>query len=465
MLLLSITDLIARFHPVLVHLPIGILLLACLFQWLTIKNRYLFLQPVIPAILFWGMIGAVASCISGYLLSQSGEYDAQLVTRHQWLGILVAAFSFILYVLYKLSLNESWARWLSVILVILVTVTGHLGGTLTHGEGYLTSVLNRDEKKQTAFKPIPDIEEAAVYADIVQPVLEAKCYSCHSAVKQKGKLRLDSPESMMKGGESGKVLIPGKADESELVKRIFLPLGDEDHMPPKAKPQLTENEVLLLHWWVSTGAGFDKKVKELTRTEKIKPVLLSLQSGEGSEKAATDVPGTPVDEGDLTVINKLRQAGVMIIPVAQNSHYLSANFVTAGSVSDSVLQWLVSLKKQLIWLKLDNTSLSDSSMNYVAACMALTRLQLSHTPITDKGLVKLQSLMQLRSLNVVGTKVTIKGILALQKLAGLKSLYVYQTGVNSSDWDELRRALPAAQIDTGKYTVPALPTDTAVIRF
>lgn len=465
MLFLSIPDFIARLHPVLVHLPIGILILACFFQWLTIKNRYAFLQPVIPVVLFWGMIGAVVSCISGYLLSRSGEYDAHLASRHQWLGISVAIFSFIVYAGHKISISESLARWLSLILILLITITGHLGGTLTHGEGYLTAAFDNAETKQTKFKPFPDIREAAIYADIVQPVFEAKCYGCHGTTKQKGKLRLDTPEFILKGGKDGKIVYPGKADESELIKRTFLPLSDDDHMPPKAKPQLTENEVLLLHWWVSTGADFNKKVKELPPTEKIKPVLLSLQSGEDPEKTITQVPDAPVDRGDEKVMNKLRNSGVVIIPVAQNSNYLLASFVIAGSVADSIMQLLVSLKKQLVWLKLDNTAIGDSVLDHVAACTSLTRLQLNNTNITDKGLVKLQSLKQLQSLNLVGTKVTAQGVLQLQKLPALKNLYLYQTGIHSNDWDRLKKGFPSVQLDTGKYTVSTLPADTTEIKF
>ncbi|MCW3120141.1 MAG: hypothetical protein JWM28_4223, partial [Chitinophagaceae bacterium] len=78
-MLLSILDFTGRLHPLLVHLPIGILLLACFFQWLTANNKFAFLQPAIPVALFWGMISAVASCISGYILSDSGDYDADLV--------------------------------------------------------------------------------------------------------------------------------------------------------------------------------------------------------------------------------------------------------------------------------------------------------------------------------------------------------------------------------------------------
>jgi hypothetical protein len=260
-------------------------------------------------------------------------------------------------------------------------------------------------------------------------------------------------------------VIPGKADESEMIKRIFLPIGDDDHMPPKAKPQLTENEILLLHWWVSSGADFNKKVNELEQTEKVKPVLLALQSGASAEKKLTDVPDAAVEQGDEKVINRLRQAGVVVIPVAQNNNYLLANFVTAGSTADSVLQLLASLRKQLIWLKLDNSSISDSSLDHVAACTSITRLQLNNTNITDKGLTKLQSLKQLQSLNLVGTNVTAPGVLQLKSLAGLKNLYLYQTGIQSNDWDNLQKAFPSVQLDTGKYTVPTFTTDTTEIKF
>ena len=88
---------------------------------------------------------------------------------------------------------------------------------------------------------------------------------------------MDEPEFILKGGKDGKVIKPGNADESEMMKRLLLPRNDEDHMPPKEKPQLKENEIALIHWWIATGATFDKKIKELEQTEKIKPVLLALQ--------------------------------------------------------------------------------------------------------------------------------------------------------------------------------------------
>lgn len=461
---LSLPDLIGRFHPVLVHLPIGILLLACFFQLLTIKSRFTILQPAIPVMLFWGTLGAVLSCISGYMLSLSGDYDGQLVGRHQWLGIFTAIFSFILYLLYQFSVSETIARWISLGIIILITITGHLGGSLTHGSDYLTEGLNSDDEKGITMKPIPNIQEAVLYADVVQPLLQAKCYNCHGANKQKGKLRLDQQEFILKGGKDGKIIEPGKADESEMIERMLLPMTDEDHMPPKEKPQLTPSEISLLHWWINTGADFTRKVKELSQTEKIKPALLALESGSSDlENAVTDVPDVPVSKPDEETIEQLKNAGVIVIPVAKNSNYLSISFVTAGKSADSLVKLLEPLKKQLVWLKLDNATISDATMDAIAGLTTLRRLYLSNTNITDKGLAKLQSLEQLQSLNLVGTKVTAQGVLQLGNIKSLKNLYLYHTGVNNSDWGLLKKTFPAAQLDSGKYTVPTFITDTTEV--
>jgi hypothetical protein len=465
-MLLSFPDFIGRFHPVLVHLPIGILLLACFFQWLTIRSKFAFLQPAIPLMFFWGMLGAILSCVSGYLLSLSGDYDALLVSRHQWAGIITALLSLWLYILYRFAVSIRTARVIATVIIIAIIITGHWGGTLTHGSGYLTQGLNGGVQQSAGIKPVPDIQEAMAYTDLVQPLLQAKCYTCHGPAKQKGKLRLDQQQFILKGGEEGKVVQPGKADESEMIDRMLLPLTDEDHMPPKEKPQLTKNEIALLQWWINSGADFSKKVKELPQPDPVKPVLLSFQAGsQTDEPQAGDVPETPVAPGDETTITRLKKNGVTVLPVAKNSNYLSASFFTAEAGADSLLQLLVPLKEQIIWLKLDNAVISDSSMKHIAALAKLTRLQLSNTGITDAGLVQLRALRQLQSLNLVGTKVTAQGLSQLSGLGKLKFLYLYRTTIGHIDWALLKKTFPAAQIDTGKYIVPTLAQDTIEIKY
>jgi mono/diheme cytochrome c family protein/uncharacterized membrane protein len=463
-MLLTVSDFIGRFHPVFVHLPIGILLLACFFQWLMIKERFAILQPAIPVTLFWGMISAIASCISGYLLSTTGDYDMQLVSSHQWLGISVAVVSLFLYVMHKRSVSGTTARIVSLVLFLLITITGHLGGSLTHGSTYLTEGLNAGaaDKKGAAIPPIPNIQEAVVYNDMVKPLLEARCYSCHGPNKKKGKLRLDTEEFILKGGEDGKTIIAGDAEASGLIERLLLPQSDDDHMPPKEKPQLTQQEIALLNWWVSSGAHFSKKVKDLQQTEKIKPVLLALQKGDATEEESklSDVPEAEVSKADDVVIKKLQAAGVIVVPVAQNSNYLSVNFVTAVSTADSVMKLLGSLKKQLLWLKLNNATVNDHAVEFIKECKAITRLQLNNTAITDKAIATIKLLPQLQSLNLVGTKITAEAVLQLQSLKTLKHIYLYKTAVTRNSWAALQKAFPSAKIDSGNYVVPFLTTDT-----
>lgn len=459
-ILFSLTGFVGNFHPVLVHLPIGILLMAALFQWMAQKEKFKSLSQATSIALFWGMLFAIASCMSGYLLSNTDDYEAALIFKHQWLGISVAVTAVIAWYLNRHNKPTKWVIWTMVLLII---ITGHLGGSITHGSDYLTRAFFVDEREQHAAKrkPIPNVQDAVAYSAVIQPILETKCYSCHGTNKQKGKLRLDQPDFILKGGKDGEILISGKPDESEMIKRILLSKENKDHMPPIEKPQLSKQELELLHWWVNGGADFKKKVKELPQTEKIKPILLSLQTEEIIEAIKlSDIPVAVVEQAPVAAIQKLAQRGVAVIPVVQNSNYLLANFVAVESFTEKDLLLLEPLKKQLIWLKLGNSKITDSDLGNIARLSALTRLFLERTAVSDKGLEQLKSLTQLQYLNLVGTKVTAKGLAQLKDLNKLQQIYLYQTAISGSDWNSLKKAFPKTLIDTGGYRVPMLESDT-----
>ncbi len=262
----------------LVHLPIGILLLAAVFHFLSYKKKFEVLQPAVKTSLLLGMLAAIVSCISGLVLANNGEYEEALVSKHQWFGIGVAVAAIVAY-LFALK-NSLFVKWMMPLLVLLIMVTGHLGGSITHGEGYLTQSLSSAGTGSAVIsKAIPDVQQAVAYNDIIQPILQARCYNCHGPNKQKGKLRLDEPSFIDKGGEDGKIIVAGSAGESEMIKRLLLPLDNEDHMPPKEKPQLTKAQIELLNWWVNSGGDYHKKVAELNQPEKVKPYLAALQNG------------------------------------------------------------------------------------------------------------------------------------------------------------------------------------------
>ena len=458
------SEFFGHFHVVLVHLPIGILLLACVFQWLERRPKFSSLHAATNIALLIGMICAILSALTGYLLSFSGDYDEGLVITHQWFGISVAAVSIAMFYYHSKAASFKTQVSVSILLFVLIIITGHLGGSLTHGSDYLTKSWSLTSDTVAQRKPIPNVQEAMVYSDIIQPILQTKCYSCHGKNKQKGKLRMDDSLRLMKGGKDGPVIIPGNAEKSEMAKRLSLPREDDDHMPPKEKPQPTEQEIALIHWWIKSGASFDKKVKQLDQPEELKPALLALQNVQEKKIIVPDIPAKPVVKANDEAIKKLKDIGAVVDPVAQNTNYLSANFVTVTNPGDKEIQLLLPLKEQLIELKLRGASITDSALLVISQFKNLMRLQLDHTKITDKGLANLRALENLRYLNLVGTTVTEKGVMQLKDLKNLRSIYLYQTGIKKSEWKDLKKAFPKTLIDSGGYTVPFLPTDTIEVK-
>ncbi len=441
--------------------------MALLMQWLSRNEKYKALQPAIPIALLVGAAAALISCITGYLLSISDEYDKNSVSWHMWMGICTALFSFMLYAKEKNPQFGANKTLLSVGLLVLVFVTGHLGGSLTHGSDYFTKPLAdvfSNGTPSNTVKPIANVQEAAVYADIASPILQAKCYACHGPSKQKGGLRLDDSVWIVKGGKDGLVVKPGKADASELIKRMLLPLNDDDHMPPKEKPQPDAGQIALLHWWIDNGAGFASKVKQLNQPGDIKPVLLALQKAPLTKNDVGDVPQQAVEQAGGKIVKALASHGVVVLPLAQNSNYLMADFITDTLVNSEVLQLMVELRKQLAWVKLNNTGLTDTGMHYVAQLTSLTRLDIAHNHITDNGLRNLQALQNLRYLNLTGTAITQAGLLQLKGLKHLRSVYLFQTNIGKAGYTSIKAAFPQTAIDTGGYTIPTLVTDTTEVK-
>jgi uncharacterized membrane protein len=169
--LLTISEVIGHLHPTLVHLPIGILLLAALFQLLALNPKYASLHGAISIALFWGMLSAVLSCISGYLLSQTGDYDEELVNTHKWFGIATASISLIAYLFNRWE--NVFAKWVILLMVPSIIITGHLGGSLTHGSDYLIKgFAGKEAESEKEVKPIADVQEANLIGEFKQPEID-----------------------------------------------------------------------------------------------------------------------------------------------------------------------------------------------------------------------------------------------------------------------------------------------------
>jgi hypothetical protein len=403
----------------------------------------------------------------------SGDYDHALVTTHLWLAVSLTVVTGVLYFMVRRREKmDRITQGLSVASLVLVVLTGHWGGSLTHGPGYLTSAFGGESSLPT-LRPVADVQRAVLYTAMVQPVLHDNCYSCHSSARVKGGLRLDEPSLITRGGKDGPVVVPGNAAASLLVKRILLPLDDEHHMAPAEKPQLTKAEVQLLQWWIATGASFDQPVARLPQDNAIHAMLAAFAEGTAGPVAAasmvspnvadSDMPASPVAAAPASAVQRLTDAGALVTPIAVGSHYLEVSF-PADTMGRDALAALPLVREQLVELRCSDVAVGDSVIGFAAGCPHLVRLWLDHTRITGSGLGQLRNLGELRYLNLTGTAVDAGAVRQLAGLPKLKRVYLYQTKVGREDWAALQAAFPHAVLDSGGYRMPVLDSDTAVVR-
>jgi uncharacterized membrane protein len=467
-----LTAFAGRFHPLLVHFPIGILVLAFIFECFSIRERYKSLKGAVQPALFWGTLFAIASAISGFFLRKEGGYDESLAELHQNAGIATAVASFIVYVIrlrFKYwivnPVKRKQARIvLFVPLMLLLTLTGHLGGSLTHGEDYLFATVsgtrNAISDPALKIKTIPDINHAVLYQDVIQPILEARCYDCYSSRKQKGKLRLDKEMFIARGGEDGPIVAGAVADSSTLFKRLVLPLEDEDHMPPNEKPQLSSSEIALIKYWLSEKPLFNRRISEFENRDKITAIIQSLQQA----PQQSWIPTEPVAEANEKNLRKIEAYGLQPIPLGLSSNYLMVSFTNNRNITDEQLQDLMGIKDQLIWLNLSNTTITDQQMNRLSGLNNIRVLYLNNTPVSDAGILSLAGMTELRLLNLVGTRITDNSIPALLKLKKLTNLFLYQTLLTEEGIETVIDQAEEVQVDTGNYRLKKLPSDTIVFK-
>ena len=93
MILLDISTFLGRMHPLLVHLPIGFLLLALLLDAIAYIPKYAHLRSAVSFALLAGFAAAVITCCSGYRLSLTGDYDYKTLSHHKIAGIILSSLS------------------------------------------------------------------------------------------------------------------------------------------------------------------------------------------------------------------------------------------------------------------------------------------------------------------------------------------------------------------------------------
>lgn len=454
-------ELFGRFHILILHLPIGILTLYIILVWTrsvqTLHTSFHFRK----SILFIGFVSAIISCITGFVLSRSGDYDLSTVDNHQWAAILLSLFVLGLWCLYPNT--EKIEKISSACLAIGLLVTGHLGGVLTHGDGFLS--LGTTEKENELVFSYSSLDEAGLYKDFVQPILDARCVSCHGPKKQKGKLRLDTYAHIVKGGKSNDDLIDKNISTNALLGRILLPLSDKKHMPPRSKAQLLPDHLTLIKTWLSDGAdttknivGYDDRALLMTAIKNLESMSVQVDHKDLSVKKAY-LPEVELDDIKETALTRLEQLDIVALRAGKESNFIEVNFINVQEITEEHWTALATLADHVVRLRLSDHEVRDQDLIHVAKMDHLVHLYLDGTHVTDEGITYLKDLAFLSVLNLNGTEITTKAVNFLSDLLRLEKVYAYQTALISSD------STTSFNLITGSYAVPTLESDTIRIPY
>lgn len=443
---------IGNFHPVLVHMPIGILMFAFLLEIYQRVKPSENLGTSIKFALGIGVLSAFAAIGTGLFLEEHGSYDEDLLFRHKWMAIALTVVSIIIFfakntkqtVLAKLYFP------LFIAVNIMLMLAGHWGGSMTHGADFLTKPIASNTSD------ITNVDEALVYHDVIKPILDAKCVSCHNDKKAEGNLLMTSRANLLAGGDTGNPLDSVADFEKPLLAhRVGLPLEDEEHMPPKGKVQLTSNEIALLNWWLENKNCFECKTADLDRSKKIQGYLNALES----DTSTRGLLAKSLEPAPAEWLASLKAIGTPIYPLKEGSPLYIVHLANRKDLTASSFELLSDYSDHIVELSLANSNFNDTLVSLLSDFENLTKLQLQNTAITDTGFEAIGKLENLESLNLYGTSLTDKTLETTKKLTKLTDLYLWKTAISSESMSAYATANPATvvhSVDMDMFTVNEL---------
>ena len=441
---------LGRFHPLLVHLPIGFLVFAFILELFSRWKKDAAVTNSIPLALLAGGVSALFASILGYMLSLSGDYEQGMVDSHFWFGVATTAIAFLAWLMRidkikipsvsKVKTNISALT----LLVFLISITGHYGGNLTHGSDYLVKYLPFGKAEKKELVPIEKVEDAVVFDYLVAPILDNKCASCHNESKKKGGLSFQDSLSIYKGGKNGDALVAGDASKSEMIKRVLLNPEHDDFMPPDGKTPLTDEETAILVYWIDNAkAGFSNKIGAIETSEDLLGIASNMLglSGHGH---GTKVVLPTVEKLDDAILNDLKAEGFVLNELVFDSNLyevvLPSKTVTEQNVAEisAKLKKLSKIKNNVIWLYLEDNQLKDVHLKTISQFENLQKLKLDKNPITDIGISEIENHLTINSLNLYNTKISKASFESFSKMASLKKVYAWGTLISQEDIESVK---------------------------
>lgn len=427
-----------RMHPLILHFPIVLLVLTAIWETTVRTKRNASYGSLGNTLLLVSAVSASLTALMGLFLSNEGGYDTSTLLWHKWSGIAISVLAFAWYV-FRERIRRSKISGISMAALSLATLllAGHQGATLTHGENYLLAPLAAGKQK-----PQVMLEDALVFQDLVRPILEAKCMSCHNARKSKGELNMETEASLLKGGKNGVLWDSTAAQFGRMMQRVHLPIAEKEHMPPQGKPQLMESEIRILYLWIKSGANFTQKIVDLPENDSLRLLAAGLFT-------APEMEQYTFSAADEATIRKLNNDFRGVHPLALHSPALAVDFFGISAFKKEYLEDLEVVKEQVVHLNLNKMPVQDADLKTIATFPNLRKLNLSGTQITGATLSELRNLKALRSLSLSGTPVKATYLEVLRELPDLAVVYLWNTGVAEPEMPALQERLPHIRFESG----------------
>jgi len=442
---------LGRYHPVVLHFPVALLILAGFLELIGVASPGARRYPV-SLVMFFASASAVTAMALGWLLMHADDVKGPLIQRHMQGGIAVAILSVL--TLFMCLLAEAGAgrravlwtyRGLLIATCALLVRTAHDGGMVTHGEDYLDEYAPwHKAKPHQAFQfPVnKPLAQWDIYAHVVAPILQERCYECHGTKNVKGGLELGSWAAIQRGGKDGPVLSAGEPEKSLLYQRINLPLEHTEHMPPRRRAQPSPEEMALIRRWIAIGAPEKGTLAAVHLDSRLLSVVGQLPVLLSSGAVAPDNGDS--GEIDPVAVAKLRDSLAATVARLQAKYPNTITYESRQSANlclnaaplrrnfgDDDMAALAPLHDRIVWADLSGTAVTNRSALGIGAMKSLRVLKLANTAVTDSFVPALASLKQLETLNIYDTSVTPAAMSGLERLHAIRRIYVASTKIPS----------------------------------
>ena len=442
-----------KLHPLVLHFPI-VFGIAIVIYLLFFQNKALE-ENTEKFILVGNALMASMVALLGLFLSKQDAYDTNTLNLHKWGGLSIAFISWLL--IYLKNITANYKKIIALVYLFVILFFTHQGALLTHGENALsipTPVVAVEVKTVDS--------SLSVYEKAIAPILTQKCVSCHGPDKVKGKLQLQSPELIIKGGKDGNILTSFHNEEALLLQRIHLPNADEKHMPPDGKLQLTLEELTLLTKWVKAGGNFTKKISELAKTDSLAILAMAYKApAKGSGDKKNIAPDLKEFNSNYLTVNYL----------FNGSEDIEVNFFQGSFYKIEQLKNLEKIKDKIVSLNMQGMPITKEDLAIIVQFTRLQKLNLNYTNLKIGDLEALKNISSLVNLSICGMEVNQNSLKTLLDKAPFTEVHIWTNHSSEKEFQQLSASNKKVKIIIGdnldaeiiKLTSPIIEQDSSII--